>query len=60
MKLACVCASMKPGSIILPPSLTTFVDGPTKALAPSLEPTYTILPSLTATAWATPAPGFTV
>ncbi len=37
--LACMCESMKPGSIILPPSLTTLVDGPTKALAPRSEPT---------------------
>ena len=37
--LACMCESMKPGSIILPPSLTTLVDGPTNAFAPELEPT---------------------
>ena len=39
VKLEWVCESMKPGSIILPSSLTTLVDGPTKPLAPRSEPT---------------------
>ena len=37
--LACMCESMKTGSMTRLLSLTTLVDGPTKALAPWLEPT---------------------
>ncbi len=43
---------MKPGSSIRPPSSTTSVPGPIRALACASVPTATITPSRTATAWA--------